>query len=84
MSERNDLVVKYDDRNDVLYVSLGAPRPGYGEQDEEMENLILRYDDDDQFMGYTVLRFSKTNCIELERRLLTNTGARIPVPCFAD
>jgi uncharacterized protein YuzE len=45
--------VVYDADADVLYLSLGTPREGYGE--ETPEGHFLRYDDQDRFCGITLI-----------------------------
>lgn len=45
--------VSYDVDADVLYLSIGEPRPGTGE--ETPEGHILRYDEDGEFMGLTLI-----------------------------
>jgi len=45
--------VDYDADADVLYVSLGPPREGHGE--ETPEGHFLRYDDEGNFCGVTLI-----------------------------
>ncbi len=46
--------VFYDSGADVVYLSIGAPRPAYGE--ETPEGHILRYDlETDEFCGVTLI-----------------------------
>ena len=45
--------IHYDSDADVLYLSMGEPRPGTGE--ETPEGHILRFDKDGKFMGITLL-----------------------------
>ena len=50
------LTADYDRDADVLYVSIGEPRPGVGE--DGPDDVVLRYDQDDhQPSGVTVLGF---------------------------
>src|SRR5215217_4507359 len=44
---------EYDAERDVLYLSMGAPRPGYGE--ETPEGHILRFDEEGEFCGVTLI-----------------------------
>jgi uncharacterized protein YuzE len=44
--------VEYDAENDVLYLSIGEPREGVGE--ETPEGHIARFDDDGTFVGVTI------------------------------
>lgn len=70
MSDRERMPhVEYDREHDVLYVTFGVPRAGYGEPDDELDNLIIRYDDQDRLMGFTVWAYSRTNPEELRHRL---------------
>lgn len=45
--------VEYDRDSDVLYLSIGEPRPGVGE--ETPEGHIWRFDEDGQFCGLTLI-----------------------------
>ena len=54
---------EYDAEHDTLYLSIGTPRPGYGE--ETPEGHILRYDEQDEFCGVTLVGV---------QRLLENGG----------
>lgn len=44
---------EYDADRDVLYLTIGPPRPGYGE--ETPEGHILRYDEEGEFCGVTLI-----------------------------
>lgn len=44
---------KYDPDADVLYLSIGPPREGYGE--ETPEGHILRFDEHGEFYGVTII-----------------------------
>ena len=44
---------EYDAENDVLYLSIGEPRPGYGE--ETPEGHIVRFDEEGEFCGVTLI-----------------------------
>jgi uncharacterized protein YuzE len=44
---------KYDPDADVLYLSIGAPREGYGE--ETPEGHFLRFDESGEFYGVTII-----------------------------
>ena len=47
------LNLTYDPSNDILYISIGAPRPSYG--DDLFDGTILRYDlDTDELTGVTI------------------------------
>lgn len=43
----------YDDENDVLYLTIGEPRDGYGE--ETPEGHIARFDETGEFCGVTLI-----------------------------
>jgi uncharacterized protein YuzE len=45
--------VAYDRDADVLYLSIGPPKPGSGE--ETPEGHIVRYDDAGELMGITIV-----------------------------
>jgi|SRR5664279_5825986 len=50
------LTADYDRNSDVLYVTFGPPRPGYGE--DGPDDVVLRYgEDDDTPSGVTVVGF---------------------------
>lgn len=49
--------VVYDREADVLYLSIGEPRPGVG--DETPEGHILRFDEDGQLSGLTLMDVSE-------------------------
>lgn len=66
---REGVEVVYDDVHDVLYASIGRPVPGYGDTDEEVSSLILRYDADDHVVGLTILSYSKQDKARLARRV---------------
>lgn len=52
------LSVNYDPRGDVLYISVGAPRPSYCEEPEA--GVLFRYAfDDGAFTGVTILAFKQ-------------------------
>ena len=52
------LGVDYDPRGDVLYISVGAPRPSYCEEPET--GVLFRYAfDDGAFTGVTILAFKQ-------------------------
>ena len=48
----------YDQKNDVMYISLSNPRPSYSEELDD--GIYLRYDmETDEFTGITIIGFSK-------------------------
>jgi uncharacterized protein YuzE len=49
---------KYDPEADILYLSIGAPREGYGE--ETPEGHILRFDASGEFYGVTIVDARRT------------------------
>jgi uncharacterized protein YuzE len=59
--------VAYDRDADVLYLSIGPPKPGTGE--ETPEGHIVRYDDAGELMGITIVG----------ARLLVDTGEPVYV-----
>jgi uncharacterized protein YuzE len=65
-----NLKFDYDKDNDVLYISVGEPRPSYGY--EEVEGIIIRRDfETHELTGVTILYLSKRleNLNELSRYL---------------
>lgn len=44
---------RYDREQDVLYLSIGEPRPGHGE--ETPEGHILRFDEEGEVCGVTLV-----------------------------
>jgi len=48
----------YDHERDVLYLSIGEPRPGYGE--ETPEGHIARFDQEGEFCGVTLIAVQET------------------------
>lgn len=60
----------YDSDADVLYLSIGAPRPGVGE--ETREGHVLRYDEDGNLIGLTL--------IDVRELIDAEGGIRITIP----
>lgn len=48
----------YDKEADVLYLSIGKPRPGVGE--ETPEGHVLRFDESGEFCGLTLIGVRRT------------------------
>ncbi|MDF2803157.1 MAG: hypothetical protein K0S61_3060 [Anaerocolumna sp.] len=47
---------KYDHKNDILYITIGVPKPSYG--DEIEEGIVIRKDfNTDEINGITILDF---------------------------
>ena len=52
----NDLVVDYDRDADVLYITSGPPRPGYGDEGED--DIIFRFAESDGVpIGATIVGY---------------------------
>jgi len=52
----NRLIFSYDREVDVLYVSIGEPKPGISEETED--GIVLRYDvKTNKFIGFTIVDF---------------------------
>lgn len=52
----NNLTFDYDKKHDILYISVGDPRPSYS--DEILPGVFLRRDlDTDEISGVTILKF---------------------------
>ena len=66
---------RYDKANDVLYLSVGPPRPSYGE--DLRDGIVARYDmDTDEMTGVTVLGF--------KRRVLSKDPSLLDIPMSFD
>lgn len=63
-------IADYDRYHDVLYVSYGPPRSGYGDPDDDNDMLIWRYDHAGNPMGFTVVNYSRTDKAEIIGKLL--------------
>lgn len=57
MAKNSDrLIFSYDQEADVLYVSIGNPKPGISE--ETKDGIVLRYDvDTNKLIGFTIVDF---------------------------
>lgn len=65
-----EIRVQYDAERDVLYISRGNPRPGYGVPDDEIDNLIIRHDaTTHEVVGVTIIGFKKTSAEKILARL---------------
>lgn len=62
--------VRYDADADVLYLSMGEPREGYGE--ETPEGHFLRFDSDGAFYGVTI--------IDAQHMLAKHGGLTVTLP----
>jgi uncharacterized protein YuzE len=75
--------VRYDAGSDVLYLSVGGPRAGTGE--ESPEGHILRFDEDGEFYGVTLIGVKhlidsgEQTTITLPRRESVSSSALEPV-----
>ena len=52
------LSLNYDKKHDVLYISIGAPKPSYGDE-EKSGVVILRDINTDEITGITIFDFKK-------------------------
>jgi len=58
VTKLGSLIVEYDDASDVLYLSIGTPRPALTE--EGPEGLLFRRDPaTDELIGVTVLSYDR-------------------------
>lgn len=57
-ANKNKLNLNYDKDNDVLYVSMGKPKPSYCEEDLNGV-LIRRSFQNNKYSGVTIMDFSK-------------------------
>jgi uncharacterized protein YuzE len=70
MAVHNNIEYDYDRQSDVLYLSIGKPAPSYGEEDTEIEGLVIRHDiKTGKVTGVTILWFSEQDRPTLQRRL---------------
>ncbi len=75
--------VRYDAESDVLYLAIGGPRRGVGE--ESPEGHILRFDEDGEFYGVTLIgvkhliESGENPTITLPRRESLSSSALEPV-----
>jgi len=69
----------YDDEADVLYLTYGKPRPGYG--DTGPDDITLRYSDDGSPIGATIIGYRALNWptrrSDLARRLSRHFGVSL-------
>jgi len=67
MEKNNTLNWEYDDGADVLYISVGEPRPALGT--DIGEGLIVRYDEKErEIVGLTVIGLRARTLQRLEMR----------------
>lgn len=60
------LIVNYDRDHDVLYVSVGRPKPSYCDQD--LDGILIRKSfQNDSFSGVTIMDFSKKTKEQLKK-----------------
>ena len=65
-----NLRTAYDADRDVMYISIGAPKAAYGQPQDDLPNIIIRYDlTTDEVVGATIVMFSKLDRSEIIRRL---------------
>ena len=72
MSGRGSVSLRtsYDAEHDVLYISIGPPKAAYGQPQDDLPNIIVRYDFvTDEVVGATIVMFSKLDLGEIVRRL---------------
>ncbi len=65
-ARRRKLTLNYDENHDVLYVSLGTPKPSYCDNDIDGV-LIRRSIKSNRLSGLTIMDFSKKNKEQLKR-----------------
>ena len=62
--------VVYDREADVVYISLGRPRPSYVREDPDVEGLCYRYSlEGDRLTGITIIWYSSQDEKELRRKI---------------
>lgn len=63
---KNRITVDYDREHDVLYVSLGKPKPSYC--DDDIEGVLIRRTmDTNRLSGVTIMDFSRKTRDQLKR-----------------
>ncbi len=67
MLRNKGLNESYDSNNDVMYISIGPPRPSYCEEDEDY--LVRRDFNNDEITGLTIIGFSKKQPNEVRRKI---------------
>lgn len=64
------LIVSYDEAADVLYISIGPPKPSYAKEDSEIEGLCFLHSvSDGSLCGVTVVWYSEQDKEQLRRRI---------------
>lgn len=60
----------YDREADVVYISLGKPKPSYVREDPDVEELHYRYSlEDDRLTGVTITWYSIQDKGKLRRKI---------------
>lgn len=55
---KKEMTINYDNDHDVLYVSIGQPKPSYCDRD--LDGILIRKSyETNRFSGVTILDFSK-------------------------
>ncbi|WP_413780315.1 DUF2283 domain-containing protein [Anaeroselena agilis] len=63
---KRKLTLNYDTEHDILYVSLGTPRPSYCSRD--VDGILIRNSfNDGRFSGVTIMDFSKRTKEQLQK-----------------
>ena len=68
----------YDPDADILYLSIGPPREGYGE--ETPEGHFQRFDDDGEFCGVTIIDAARIMKAEGQICITVPTRERLELP----
>ncbi|HBC94325.1 MAG TPA: hypothetical protein DCZ10_15860 [Pelotomaculum sp.] len=65
-ARRRKLTLNYDKEHDVMYVSLGAPKPSYC--DDDIEGVLIRRSlESNRLSGVTIMDFSRKTKEQLKR-----------------
>jgi hypothetical protein len=70
--------VDFDEDADVLYITFGPVKPGYGDRGEE--DVVLRFADDDSPTGVTVIGYYATGWPLKKERLAEITARHLRLP----
>lgn len=77
------LISRYDEDADVLYLSFGEPRPGYGEHIDA--DIVLRHSlHDDEIVGITVIGFRQMGGVDALVERLQQLGRELRIPLIVE
>ncbi len=71
------LVADYDEEADVLYLTFGTPRPGYG--DTQDNYITLRYSDDGTPIGATIIGYRSLKWDERKKEMASSIARHLGI-----